>query len=72
MSAKIELPQDLQELLDRVAAEDRGVVSEALQRTLHTEADLRDATQRLEEAQRLAHFGNWEWDIGADQVTWSD
>jgi len=72
MSTEIELPQDLQELLDRVAAEDRGAVAEALQRTLHTEADLRDATQRLEEAQRLAHFGNWEWDIGSNQVTWSD
>ena len=72
MSAEIELPQDLQELLDRVAAEDRGAVAEALQRTLHTEADLRDATQRLEEAQRIAHFGNWEWDIRSDQVTWSD
>ena len=72
MSTEIELPQDLQELLDRVAAEDRGAVAEALQRTLHTEADLRDATQRLEEAQRIAHFGNWEWDIRPDQVTWSD
>ncbi|MEK6252534.1 MAG: EAL domain-containing protein [Actinomycetota bacterium] len=72
MSAEIELPQDLQELLDRVAAEDRGAVAEALQRTLHTEAGLRDATQRLEEAQRIAHFGNWEWDIRSDQVTWSD
>ena len=72
MSPEIELPQDLQELLDRVAVEDRGAVADALQRTLHTEADLRDATQRLEEAQRLAHFGNWEWDLGSNQVTWSD
>jgi PAS domain S-box-containing protein len=72
MSAQIELPQDLQELLERVAAKDRGAVAEALQRTLHTEAELRHATQRLEEAQRIAHFGNWEWDIRADRLTWSD
>ncbi|HSL70917.1 MAG TPA: ATP-binding protein, partial [Longimicrobiales bacterium] len=27
---------------------------------------------RLEEAQRLAHFGSWEWDVAANRVTWSD
>ncbi len=39
---------------------------------MRSEADLRDATRRLEEAQRVAHFGTWEWDIHADRVTWSD
>jgi PAS domain S-box-containing protein len=27
---------------------------------------------QLSEAQRLAHIGSWEWDITADEVTWSD
>jgi diguanylate cyclase (GGDEF)-like protein/PAS domain S-box-containing protein len=72
MSAEIVLPHDLQELLDRVDVEDRGAVGEALEHAMRTEAELRDTTQRLEEAQRIAHFGNWEWDIGADKVTWSD
>lgn len=27
---------------------------------------------RLEEAQRLAHLGSWEWDIAKNRVTWSD
>lgn len=27
---------------------------------------------RLTEAQRLAHIGNWEWDIGKDKIVWSD
>jgi diguanylate cyclase (GGDEF)-like protein/PAS domain S-box-containing protein len=27
--------------------------------------------QQLAEVQRLAHLGRWEWDIGADRVTWS-
>ena len=26
----------------------------------------------LAEAQQLAHVGSWEWDVPADQVTWSD
>jgi diguanylate cyclase (GGDEF)-like protein/PAS domain S-box-containing protein len=72
MSSEVELPQDLQELLERVAAEDRGAVSEALQRSLRTEADFRDASERLATAERIAHFGNWEWDIAADRVTWSE
>ncbi|HUP21061.1 MAG TPA: PAS domain-containing protein, partial [Gemmatimonadota bacterium] len=27
---------------------------------------------RLEEAQRIAGIGSWEWDIPADRATWSD
>jgi PAS domain-containing protein len=27
---------------------------------------------RLEESQRLAHVGSWEWDLATDVVTWSD
>jgi len=27
---------------------------------------------KLTEAQRLAHIGNWEWDIVGDKITWSD
>lgn len=27
---------------------------------------------RLTEAQRLAHIGNWEWDIASDRISWSD
>jgi diguanylate cyclase (GGDEF)-like protein/PAS domain S-box-containing protein len=72
MTSEVELPRDLQGLLERVAAEDRGAVAEALRRTLRTEADLRDATERMAEAQRIAHFGNWEWDIATDSVTWSE
>ena len=30
------------------------------------------ANRRLTEAQRLAHIGNWEWDIVEDKITWSD
>jgi diguanylate cyclase (GGDEF)-like protein/PAS domain S-box-containing protein len=72
MSAEIELPQELGELLGRVAPEDREAISEALERTLRSEADLRDVTARMAEAERLAGLGHWEWDLAEDRVTWSD
>jgi len=33
---------------------------------------LRASESGLEEAQRLAHLGSWEYDINADRLTWSD
>jgi PAS domain S-box-containing protein len=36
------------------------------------EQELREARQRLAEAQSIAHLGSWEWDIGKDEVHWSD
>ena len=31
-----------------------------------------EAVARLEEAQRAAHIGSWEWDIASDELVWSD
>jgi diguanylate cyclase (GGDEF)-like protein/PAS domain S-box-containing protein len=28
--------------------------------------------ERLEEAQRIAHIGSWEWDIASGELSWSD
>jgi PAS domain S-box-containing protein len=36
------------------------------------EQALREARQRLAEAQAIAHVGSWEWDIREDQMRWSD
>jgi diguanylate cyclase (GGDEF)-like protein/PAS domain S-box-containing protein len=72
MSTNIELPHTMRELLDRVPPEDREAVGAALQRTLQTEANLRDVSERMAKAQQVAHFGNWEWDMGPDQLTWSE
>jgi PAS domain S-box-containing protein len=36
------------------------------------EQQLREARQRLAEAQSVAHIGSWEWDIAQDEVHWSD
>lgn len=34
--------------------------------------ELERAQARLMEAQQIAHLGNWEWDIEADELWWSD
>jgi PAS domain S-box-containing protein len=36
------------------------------------EQEAEKVQRRLVEAQRVAHVGSWEWDVGADSVTWSD
>ncbi len=36
------------------------------------EARLREARQRLLEAQQLAHIGHWTWDLQTETLTWSD
>jgi PAS domain S-box-containing protein len=33
---------------------------------------LKQSEKRLAEAQKMAHLGNWEWDIQSDQLNWSD
>lgn len=35
-------------------------------------AAVRDSQESLANAQRIAHIGNWDWDIGANEVRWSD
>ena len=37
-----------------------------------TSRDLQESKAKLEEAQRVAHVGHWEWDLQTDRVTWSD
>lgn len=36
------------------------------------EVELKRSDERLKEAQRIAHIGNWEWDLEGDGVFWSD
>ena len=36
------------------------------------EQDLERSRARLAEAERVARFGSWEWDIAANEVVWSD
>jgi PAS domain S-box-containing protein len=36
------------------------------------EAALRASERQLQQAQKLAHVGSWQWDVASDRVTWSD
>ena len=38
----------------------------------HRKADLKTLEMQLREAQQLAHFGSWEWDVRQNRITWSD
>ncbi|HET7230516.1 MAG TPA: PAS domain S-box protein [Longimicrobium sp.] len=48
-----------------------GVALDVTERERADEA-LRETERRLNEAQRLARVGSWEWDLVADQGAWSD
>ena len=48
-----------------------GQVAAAIERKQAEEA-LRLSETRLEEAQRLAHLGSWNWDGVTETLTWSD
>ncbi|MHC4203843.1 MAG: PAS domain S-box protein, partial [Planctomycetota bacterium] len=48
---------------------DRKKVEEALR---ENEAVLRRKEQSLAKAQRIAHLGNWDWDIVTNDLLWSD
>lgn len=51
-------------------------VNQSLEREIaerrRAEAELRENKARLAEAQELARLGSWDWDIAADNITWSD
>ena len=36
------------------------------------EINIKERTHSLEEAQAIAHIGNWEWDVASDAISWSD
>ena len=49
------------------------MADEDVQKTLaELSRDLQESKARLEEAQRVAHVGHWEWDLETDVVVWSD
>jgi PAS domain S-box-containing protein len=50
-----------------------SALNEELERRVHRRTtDLRQAQERLNEAQQVAHIGSWEWDVAMDRVWWSD
>jgi len=62
------------ELLEGVAgaAANELVLRRELAERRRAEEALRESERRLNEAQRLARVGSWEWDLVADRGQWSD
>lgn len=49
------------------------MANEDVQKTLaELSRELQESKAKLEEAQRVAHVGHWEWDLETDVVVWSD
>ena len=48
-----------------------GTIQDITERK-RNENDLKEARERLVEAQELAHIGHWEWDLKLQQLIWSD
>ena len=59
------------ELDDRVRERTASLVTEIADRK-RAEAALKASEARLAAAQRMAHLGNWEWDIETGAEVWSD
>ena len=65
--------------LERGSTDEIGRLADALNRMTgdlsgarsRAESALLTAQEALREAQRVAHVGSWEWDVGRDQVTCS-
>lgn len=49
-----------------------GTFSWLVARRYEVEAALRSSEARLTEAQEVAHVGNWQWDVAANRLWWSD
>src|ERR1700741_1732641 len=49
------------------------MADEHVQKTLEElSRNLQESKARLEEAQRVAHVGHWEWDLETNVIVWSD
>jgi PAS domain S-box-containing protein len=56
------------EMLAHIQARDNALE----EHRAHLEQDVAERTAKLTEAQRIAHLGNWEWDVVNNTVNWSD
>jgi PAS domain S-box-containing protein len=61
------VPLEKVEMLENMAM----LIGEAVHR-FDVEQSLRSSEARLAQAQRIAHLGNWEWDIASGALWWSD
>jgi PAS domain S-box-containing protein len=49
-----------------------GMLQEEVRERTLTQQALQQSEARLRDAQRIAHVGNWDWDIVNNQLWWSD
>jgi PAS domain S-box-containing protein len=76
--AKAEIKRLNEELEQRVVERTRelAAANEELRREISerkvVEEALKESQRRLEEAQRLAHVGSWNWDLQSNTLSWSD
>jgi PAS domain S-box-containing protein len=61
----------VQERTAALAAANTELAAEIGERR-QVEDSLRRSERRLEEAQRIAHLGSWEWDIPRNEVIWTE
>jgi two-component system cell cycle sensor histidine kinase/response regulator CckA len=72
------LAQAFNAMTQRVHAFHRDQEQRLAERTLElaelrrAEEALRQSEASLREAQRIAHLGNWEWNVATDELRWSD
>ena len=66
-----EIVQILEGLLGTVAVS-LLILGAVLEERARAVEQVATAVARLNEAQQVAHVGNWEWNIPANTVTWSD
>ncbi|MBA2670226.1 MAG: PAS domain-containing protein, partial [Gemmatimonadetes bacterium] len=67
MFSRTPLPQESLEALHLVADRVALVIDQK-----RAQERLQEREAQLAEAQRIAGVGSWEWEMGHDQVTWSD
>ncbi len=69
-SAYINKPLHMDELLAKV--KDTLEKQRLVREKRRAEEALRKSVASLAEAQRIAHLGNWDWDIVKNELSWSD
>lgn len=62
------LARGLNDMLAQIQLRDETLA----QHRLHLEQEVAQRTAKLTEAQRIAHLGNWEWDVVNNTLDWSD
>ena len=69
--ARTNLKNTVDKRTEQLSQTIQSLMSEVKER-LQTETELKKNQQRLNEAQRIAHIGSWEWDLADNALWWSD